>query len=184
MGDEVKKLESVDNVTVSTTILAKLFGVTTRRIRQLENEKIIKKVARGRYALQENIKSYISYLQASSDLKENKKIDEKIDYDIEHAKLEKAKREKVELELAAMKGKMHYSNDVERVMNNMLSNFKSKVLALPSKTAPNLVMKEINDIQDVLQEEVLELLHELSSYDPEEFYNEEYVKLDDVCEED
>ena len=57
MEDEVKKLTNIENVTVSSTVLANLFGVTTRRIRQFENEGIIKKVARGKYSLQENIKN-------------------------------------------------------------------------------------------------------------------------------
>ena len=126
MSDESKKIESVDNVTVSSTVLANLFGLTTRRIRQLENEGVITKVARGKYNLQENIKNYITFIKASADLKENKTEDGKIDYDEEHALLERRKREKIELELAAMRGTMHRAEDVERVMTDMLSNFKAK----------------------------------------------------------
>ena len=183
MGSEIKKLETVDNITVSGTVLANLFGVSIRRIRGLENEGIIKKIARGKYSLQQNIKSYINFLKTTSELKENKTVDEHIDYDKEHALLEKTKREKSELELAAMKGTMHYADDVERVMNDMLSNFKSKALSLPARAAPNIAMKEAAEIQDALQEEVLELLHELSNYNPEKFYSEDFVKIDDVDEE-
>ncbi|UZP01921.1 hypothetical protein JW813_09230 [Clostridium botulinum] len=184
MSNELKKIDSIDQVTVSSTVLAKLFGLTPRRIRQLENEGVIKKIARGKYSLQENIKSYITFLKTTVDLKENKVEGNKVDYDQEHALLEKAKREKTELELAAMRGTMHFSNDVERVMNDILSNFKSKVLALPSRAAPSLTMKSIADIQDVLQTEVLELLHELSNYNPKEFYNEDYVEIDDIDEKE
>lgn len=180
MDGEIKKLDSVENVTVSSTVLAKLFDISTRRIRQLENEGVIQKVARGKYSLQTNVKNYINYLKTTSDLKENKQENENIDYDKEHALFEKTKREKAELELAAMKGSMHYSSDVEKVMNDMLSNFKSKLLGLPSRAAPVLQMKESAEIQDKLQSEVLEVLHELSNYDPSKFYSEEYVKIDDV----
>lgn len=99
---------------------------------------------------------------------------------MEHALLERAKREKVELELAAMRGQMHYSEDVERVMNDMLSNFRSKLLALPTRAAPMLIARnDIGDIQELLYKEVLEVLKELSNYDPEEFYNEKYIEIED-----
>ncbi|ENZ33478.1 hypothetical protein [Clostridium butyricum] len=184
MSDDVKKIDNVEQVTVSSTVLSNLFGLTTRRIRQLENEGVIQKIARGKYSLQDNIKSYITYIKASADLKENKTEEGKIDYDEEHALLERRKREKMELELAAMRGTMHYSEDVERVMNDMLSNFKAKILALPSRAAPRLItLSTIADIQEVLQNEVLDALNEMSQYNPNDFYSDEYVDvLDDEVE--
>jgi phage terminase Nu1 subunit (DNA packaging protein) len=180
LSDEEKKIDNVDQVTVSSTVLANLFGLTPRRIRQLENEGVIKKVARGKYSLQDNIKSYITYIKTSSDLKENKTEEGKIDYDEEHALLERRKREKIELELAAMRGTMHFSEDVERVMNDMLSNFRAKILALPSRVAPRLMgIDTIADIQETLQNEVLEVLGELSKYNPSDFYSEKYVDVID-----
>lgn len=182
MSEDVKKIESVEHVTVTSTVLANLFGMTSRRIRQLENEGVIKKVARGKYSLQENIKSYITFIKTSANLKENNTTEEtKINYDEEHALLEKRKREKIELELAAMRGTMHFSEDVQRVMNDMLANFRAKVLALPSRVAPRLIgIDTIADIQEILQIESLEVLQELSEYNPSEFYSEEYVDvLDD-----
>lgn len=184
LSDDVKKIDNVEQVTVSSTVLSNLFGLTTRRIRQLENEGVIQKIARGKYSLQDNIKSYITYIKASADLKENKIEEGKIDYDEEHALLERRKREKMELELAAMRGTMHYSEDVERVMNDMLSNFKAKILALPSRAAPRLItLSTIADIQEVLQNEVLDALNEMSQYNPNDFYSDEYVDvLDDEVE--
>lgn len=180
MSEEINKFDSVEHVTVSSSVLANLFGLSTRRIRQLEGEGIINKVARGKYSLQENIKSYITFIKTTVDLKENKSEETKVDYDEEHALLEKAKREKAELEVAAMMGKIHISEDVERVMNGMLSNFRSKVLALPSRAAPSLItLTSIVDIQEILQNEVLDVLHELSDYSPSEFYSEKYIDIKD-----
>lgn len=185
MSDESKKIESVDNVTVSSTVLANLFGLTTRRIRQLENEGVITKVARGKYNLQENIKNYITFIKASADLKENKTEDGKIDYDEEHALLERRKREKIELELAAMRGTMHRAEDVERVMTDMLSNFKAKLLGLPPRAAPKLItFSEIADIQEHLRIEVLEVLEELSEYNPSDFYSDDFVEVDEFAEDE
>lgn len=185
MSNEEKKIDNVEQVTVSSTVLANLFGLTTRSIRRLENEGVIKKVTRGKYLLQDNVKSYITYIKTLSDLKENKSEEGKIDYDEEHALLERRKREKIELELAAMRGTMHYSEDVERVMNDMLSNFKAKILALPSRAAPRIItLSTIADIQEILQNEVLDALNEMSQYNPNDFYSEDYIEVldDDINE--
>lgn len=177
--NQSKKIEKVDNVTVASGVLAELFGLTDRRVRQLAEEGIIKKVARGRYDLSESVRNYIVHLKTNNDLKEDKS-EKEIDYDMEHALLERAKREKVELELAAMRGNMHHSQDVEKVMNDMLANFRAKILNLPSKAAPRLVLKEETSyIQDILQDEVLEALQELSNYDPLKFYSDKFIELDE-----
>lgn len=180
MSGELKNIETIEHVTVSTTVLANLFNVTTRRIRQLENEGVIEKVARGKYSLKESINKYITYIKATNDLKEDKASEENVNYEEEHALLEKTKRQKAEIELAAMQGKVHFSSDVERVMTDMLSNFKSKILALPSRAAPNLIsLESIAEIQEFLQLEVLDVLHELSNYNPDKFYNEDYVGINE-----
>jgi len=178
VSEAAQKIKNVDQVTVSSSVLADLFGLTDRRIRQLENEGIIKKIARGRYSLQENIKSYINFIKANADLKEKKPSENKVDYDEEHALLEQTKRKKLELELAAMRGTMHHSEDVERVMMDMLANFKAKILSIPSKLAPNLMtFKSDADIQEYLLENMIEALEELSEYNPKDFYNEKYVDI-------
>jgi len=178
VSEVAQKLKTVDQVTVSSSVLADLFGLTDRRIRQLENEGVIKKIARGRYSLQENIKSYINFIKANADLKEKKTEENKVDYDEEHALLEQTKRKKLELELAAMRGTIHHREDVERVMMDMLANFKAKILSIPSKLAPNLMtFKSDADIQEYLLENMIEVLEELSEYNPKDFYNEKYVDI-------
>lgn len=179
LEDKNKKIEDVEGVVVSSTVLADLFGLTTRRIRMLADEGVIQKTSRGRYNLQENIKSYIVYLKASQDLKE-KTVDDELDPDKERALLTRRQREKLDLEIAAMRGQMHFSSDVERVMNDMLANFRAKLIAIPTKIAPVLIARnDISEIQQLLQKEFFEVLQELSCYDPAAFYNEKYIELEE-----
>ncbi|WP_058953171.1 hypothetical protein [Clostridium tyrobutyricum] len=179
-----KKIDSVDTVTVSSSVLADLFGLTERRVRQLAEEGIIVKVKRGRYDLSTSVRNYVIHLKTNNDLKEDKTKKE-LDIEVENALLTKAKREKVELELAAMRGDMHFSSDVERVMNDMLANFRAKLLSLPTKIAPLLInIGEVGDIQDVIRSNILEVLNELSNYDPESFYNSKHVEIVDSDSED
>ncbi|AUN08972.1 hypothetical protein CF081_19635 [Clostridium botulinum] len=176
---ESKKIQNVDSVTVSSSVLSDIFGLTERRVRQLAEEGIIVKIKRGRYDLSSSVRNYIIHLKTNNDLKEDK-TDKEIDYDMEHALLERARREKVELELAAMRGQMHHSEDVERVMNDMLANFRSKLLALPTKASPMLIARDdIGTIQEILHNQMLEVLQELSDYNPEEFYNDQYIDIED-----
>lgn len=180
MESNVKKIDCVDNVVVSSNVLADLFGLTTRWIRQLSEEGVLKKTGRGRYNLQENIKSYIVYLKTNQNLKQEIKDDDELDADIEKALLVRRQREKLDLEIAAIRGTMHFSKDVETVMNDMLANFRAKILAMPTKVAPLLLARDdISEIQQLLQEEFFEALKELASYDPSLFYNEKYIEVED-----
>jgi phage terminase Nu1 subunit (DNA packaging protein) len=161
-----QQVKNLDGIVVNTKVLANIFGVTERRVRQMVEEEIIERIGHGRYNLQDSIKKYIAFLRASSNVEsDNIKLKESLDY--EKFLHEKAKREKAELELAHIKGTMHHASEVERVMTRMLSDFRAKLLALPSKVAPMLIArKEIAVIQDILQKEIYEALQELSEYDP------------------
>ncbi|MFT5872805.1 MAG: phage terminase Nu1 subunit (DNA packaging protein) [Clostridium sp.] len=180
MEEKNKKIEDVESVVISSTVLADIFGLTTRRIRMLAEEGIIRKTSRGRYNLQENIKKYIVYLKTSQNLKENIVDDDGLDPDKERALLTRRQREKLDIEIAAMRGSMHLSNDVERVMNDMLANFKAKLISIPTKVAPILIARnDISEIQELLQKEFFEVLQEFSDYNPALFYNEKYIELDE-----
>lgn len=171
-----KKLKSIDGLVVNTKVLANIFGLTERRVRQLVEEGVIDRIGHGRYDLQDTLKKYIAFLRiAASAEVDSSKVKENLDY--EKFLHERAKREKAELELAHIKGELHHSADVEKVMNDMLGAFRSKLLALPAKLAPLLIAQNtVATIQDMLQNEIYEALNELSDYDPILFYGPEYLQ--------
>lgn len=64
---------------------------------------------------------------------------------------------------------------------------EQKNLDLPSRAAPRLMgIDTIADIQEILQIEVLDVLNELSKYNPSDFYSEKYVDVieDEINDED
>jgi len=174
----------VSTIVVNTDTIAKIFGLTSRRVRQLVEEGIIERVGHGRFQLIETTNKYITYLRLASENEDS--LEETLGY--EKFLHERAKREKAELQLAHIKNQMHRSEDIEQVMNSMLSNFRARLLALPSKVAPSLVAREnINMIEHLIQDEIYEALTELSEYspslfgvDPEEVEDDE----EDETEED
>lgn len=172
---DAKRSKNIDGLVVTTSVISDIFNMSQRRVRQLVEEGIIDRVKNGSFELMPTVKKYILYLKASGDSKGGE-----IDLIKEKAMHERAKREIAEMELAQMKGIMHNAADVEKVMNDMLAAFRAKLLGMPSKVAPLLIAQnEIAIIQDILQKEVYEALEELSNYDPQIFYSEKYIELDE-----
>jgi phage terminase Nu1 subunit (DNA packaging protein) len=146
---------------VTSSDLAKVLGITQRRVQQLETEDVLFKNADGKFELSKSIELYYTRkFQPSSNA----------DYDFEKALHEKAKREKAEMINAKLRGQLHDAKDVELVLTNMLINFRSKMLGLPLKLAGKLVrQKNINIINYELEKAIKEVLQELSEYDPAMF---------------
>lgn len=182
-----EKVEDITSVTVSSAVMASLLSVTDRRIRDLAQEGILVRVKRGRYDLAQSIKNYILHLKTNNDIKEVK--DENLDWDKERALHEIIKREKTELQVKVMKGELHYSEDVEKVMTDMIITFRNKIMSIGSKIAPMVIARtDLNSIEDIITNECVSALEELSEYDPMLFYNDECIDIEDeigdVIEED
>lgn len=167
MGDATKW-------TCSTSELAEILGLSDRRIRQLEQEGVISKIERGKFNLPKAVQQYISWIKSQAAAK----YEEELDLRKEKTLLTRAQRQKTELELQIMRGELHRSEDVQRVMNDMLGAFRARCLAIPSKAAPQIQgQTDLAVIQDVIKKEVYEALAELSEYDPEVFYSQSKDQL-------
>jgi phage terminase Nu1 subunit (DNA packaging protein) len=153
-----------NEIVFSTAQMADIFQLTPRRIQQLAEEGVFVKAGRGRYAAAESIRRYIKNMTERDGGKTE------VDYFEERAYHEKAKRLKTEMEVAVMKGELHRSSDVEMVMNDMVAAFRSKMLALPTKLAPQLVGKPVAAVLTIITTEVHDALTELSEYDPQKLY--------------
>lgn len=161
----VKNSDENDMV-VNSKEMALILGVSSSRVRQLTGEKALVRASYGKYDLPASIEAYINYRL------NKEKPDGELDKTTEEALWTRARRKKTELELQIMRGELHRSEDVERVMNDMLAAFRAKILSIPSKFAPQVVGKtEIPPIKEVLKKGVHEALEELTDYDPTVFYD-------------
>ena len=181
-----EKVDDISMITVSAGVLSKIIGVSDRRIRQLADEGILTKVSSGRYNLQESLHSYILQLRVANDVERNQPdLEDKLDFGVEKAMHERVKRHITELKYALMKGQVHRSEDVEGVMTNMLINFKTKLMNLPSKLTPLLVDRDDKKyILNLLTNEMHEVMSELSEYNASDFYSDDYVDIEDEEEQD
>lgn len=183
MVSESKKVEDISDITVSAKVLAECIGVGDRMVRYLADEGIVKRNSHGRYLLLESVKNYILTLKVSKAGESIKSDFDKENLDLNHEKAvnEHWKSMITEIKLQLIKGQVHKSEDVERVMTDMFLNFKNKMLALPHKLALKLEKRDRQEIQENLREEISNALTELADYTPEAFYSDEHIDIaDDV----
>jgi Phage DNA packaging protein, Nu1 subunit of terminase len=173
---ESAKVTEVDSLTVSVGTMANMFSLSERRIRQMAEEGIIVRAAKGRYKLVESFKNYTLSLKLAAEGANTDDPDGEINIDEEKALHERVKRHISEMKLQVMKGDLHKAEDVERVMMDMLAAFKTRLMNIPSKVAPVLENRDAAYIKDRLTKEVLEVLNELKDYNPKDFYSDEYVE--------
>lgn len=141
----------------TSKVVASWLGLTERRVRQMRDEGIIQEARPGLYELQPTVRRYIQYLRGGAG---GDKLNE------ERAGLLAIKRKKAQIELDELEGGLHRTEDIERALGTMLSNFRTRILAIPAKTAGDLSkMKEQSEIFDRLKMEVDEALEELSNFD-------------------
>lgn len=173
------KTTDISAITVNSATLEKMIGVSDRRIRQLAEEGIVIRAAKGRYKLKDSIMNYILTLKVAMEAAGTDSPDGELDLEEEKAIHERVKRHISELKLQVMKGELHRSGDVERVMTDMLVSIRARLLAMPTKLAPLLVARnDVGYIRTAINREVLEALNELKDYNPKDFHGDELVDDD------
>lgn len=92
--------------------------------------------------------------------------DSEVSLSDEKKRLARLQADKLEIEIATLKGQLLLFSDVEREMSDVVISFRAKMLSIPSKLAPELAM-ESNPmiIEERLRSEIKEALSELSRVD-------------------
>lgn len=156
-------------------VIAKIFGISTRRVEQLKTEGVIQGQGKPtKYDLLPTIQAYIKYLSDKAYGREKKQTDAQL----ETAKLEAEKRiktakaEMAELELKELQGKMHRAEDVEAIVTDHVFFLRSMLMAMPGKLAVDLAGTHTAAEQaDRVKQEIYYILENLAGYryDPEEY---------------
>jgi len=135
--------------------------LTERRVRQLRDEGVLAEARKGYFELQPTIHAYIQYLRRQA-----ADSSQTSDFNTERARLAKTKRERQELELALMRRDAHDSETVERIVSDMITRCKNRLMSIPSKCSPALKdMADLNEISEFLTANIREALEELAEFD-------------------
>lgn len=141
--------------------IAKLFGITERRVQQLAREGIIPKPEKNQYALAGCVHAYVAYLrQCASGKNTNLHAVHQ-----ERARLLKAQADMAEIELAQKSKRLGKAPQVKADWQFMLDAWRTKLLVLPSEVELQLSnQKTADDIKDYLTHAIHEALNELAEY--------------------
>ena len=159
----------------STQVIAKIFGVSTRRVEQLKTEGVIKGHGKPtKYDLLPTIQAYIRYLSDKANGREKKETTA----ELEEAKLraevdiKEAKAKAAQMELKELQGKMHRAEDVEAIMTDHVLFLRSMLMAMPGKLAVDLSGTHTAPEQaERVKKEIYYILNQLADYryDPEKY---------------
>lgn len=165
---------------VNQKILSQVLGISTRRVRQLREEGLFPFIQNTKkYSLEKCVQEYIDYKVNAETANGTSVSREK-----EQAEHERIKKNISALKLRKLKNEVHEAADVEMYWNEMLINFRNRLLALPAKLAPQIVGE--NDMQVILKyltDEIHGTLDELAEYNPDELCRND-VFGDEELEED
>ena len=151
---------------ILTHELATIFGCSPRWINQLTTNGLLTQAERGRYQLGSAIREYIAAIKQQAEEKD----EEETNLRDEQTMLTRANRKMAELDLAVMNGKLHRSEDVQNIMNEMLTSFRSRLLAIPARISPEVAAAtDAMVVQQMIKGEIYDALSELSEYDPAKF---------------
>lgn len=161
----------------STDIIAKLFDLDVRRVQQLAKEGILPAASQRPYKfdLLPTVKAYIRYLRDRANGKEAKTADTvkaEADKLRAEADLKQSKAKIAELQLKELEGKMHRSEDVGALTNDLVYTARSMIMALPGRLAMDVVQAgSANEASALIRTECYKILDELAGYqyDPEAY---------------
>ena len=160
---------------VSTSDLAAVFGKSARRIQQLTQDGIFKPVKRGRFNLKDSVAAYLEY---ENDSKESDEIEtSKANKAREEARLKKAKADIETLRAEELQGRMHRSEDVAAITEDMIFSIRSALMAFPGRVAIDAhACGSAAEVADVLTKEIHKVMKELSEYEYDPAKYEERVR--------
>ena len=179
----------------TTAVLANLFDITAQWVGELTKSGVIRKhdtEVGPRYNVVEATRAYVRYLRekaagrSDKDDSTAKKEADKLDAEV---RIKNAKAAYAELELQELQGKMHRSEDVEKMTMQLVYTLRSGLIALPGRLAVDVMNAEnASEASVIIRREVNAVLDELShfKYDPaayEELVRERQKWSGDVDED-
>ena len=150
---------------VSTTELACVLGLTGRRIRQMAEDGQIEKVAKGQFLLCDCVQRYIA-----SQSTEDQRLDRA--RRAAEVTLRSSKAQIAKMEADELKGKMHRSEDVAAMTEDLIYTIRSALISLPGRLAVDVTGAATSaEVAEIIRREVYQVMRELScyQYDPEKY---------------
>lgn len=143
--------------------IAKHIGVTPKYVQDLINDGVIDRKDRGTYDINECRDAYIKKLREAAAGRANSGD---LNLTDERARLAKEQADAKEMENAITRGELVYIEDVAKRVEVSLSKVKIKILAIPTKVAPEAAAADdAKEVQALIERHIIEALNELAGID-------------------
>ena len=163
---------------VNVGTIANALNLTTRRVHQLKAEGL-PTVGRGQYEIGPCMAWYIRYLQNALEKRGPNVNPDTPDLLAEKTRLAREQGDKLAIENSIKRGELVYVSDVVQTWADHIASARAKLLAMPTKLAPQLVSQSnANVIAVRIREEIDAALDELSEN------RDEYQYLGSIEESD
>lgn len=164
-----------DETTVSTTELARVLGLSARRIQQMAQDGTMPTASKGRFRLNDSVQRYITFITGNKVSEEEAKIERT--RKMAEAQIKAAKATVAKLEASELQGRMHRAEDVEAITGDMANTLRSLLLALPGRLAVDTNnAKTPAEASVVIRNAVYEVMEEMSRYQYDPAKYEERVR--------
>lgn len=161
------------NTEVSTSEMAAVLGITARRTRQLVEDGVFISTDSGKLNLSDCVKKYIAYKSQDADTVSDKAV-ERSKAKAEAA-LKQAKAEIAQLEAQELHGKMHRSEDVQKLTDDLIYAVRSTLMAMPGRLAVDVVgAGNANEAAEIIRAEIYKVLEDIANY---EYSPDRYAEL-------
>lgn len=150
---------------VNSTELAAVLGLTARRVQQMAQDGTITAVKRGQFPLAQSVQRYISFLNKdkAKDVGTEELEREKLEAE---ASIKQSKAIIEGLNAKELQGKMHRSEDVANMTEDLIYSIRHVLLALPGRLAVDVAQIDAPaQVSERIQQEVFSAMEELSRYE-------------------
>ncbi|MBQ6052994.1 MAG: protoporphyrinogen oxidase [Clostridia bacterium] len=155
-------------VYLKTADVCRMTGKSNQWIGQLTNQGILtkKQTPHGAlYELTETMRAYIEMLDARAEERDDKEQKTEATRREAEAAFKKAKATVATLDAQERLGKMHRSEDVAAMTEDLIYTIRSGLLALPGRLAVDVMSaKDSAEASDIIEREIYKLMNELANY--------------------
>ena len=154
---------------VSSSELACVLGITGRNIRQLVEDGQLEKVD-GRFILSDSVQRYVAFKSKRNKDDEEKRLEKtRLTADVT---MKASKAQIAKMEADELRGKMHRSEDVAAMTEDLIYTIRGLLMALPGRLAVDVAtVTTPAEAAEIIRKEVHALMRELANYqyDPEKY---------------
>ena len=156
-------------LTVSAQTVARVLGLTVRRIQQLTQDGVLQTQPEGKrrvYDLPAAVQAYLQYSISREAGKDAGAAAVERRRALAEAEIKEAKAEIATIELKELMGKMHRSEDVEALTTDMIYSIRAMLLAMPGRLAVDLAAAtKPTEVSDKIKGEVYNVLAQITNYE-------------------